>query len=234
MNNKKSFTLIELLVVIAIIAILAAMLLPALAKAREKARAISCVNNMKQLGTQTLLYCDDFDDFLPHGDSGVPAEGKVHPLWNEIMMGVLYSSSYKNFTGNYLDSKTLKCPGADQMDNWSSYCYGINYNICGRVVSHKLTEMKNHSTKIIFFDTVNNNEDGTPNNMQYWRFGPTFKTLTDRGWGWPSSRHSGSSNTLHLDGHVQSFKIPHPANPIVAFPFNSDLADSKPYLLWNY
>jgi len=81
--RKKCFTLIELLVVIAIIAILAAMLLPALSKARSKARAITCVNNLKQIGTAALMYVSDFDDYL------------LPPVDNNKVYGIhLYTANY--------------------------------------------------------------------------------------------------------------------------------------------
>jgi len=64
-TRRKGFTLIELLVVIAIIAILAAILFPVFARAREKARQTSCLSNMKQIGTAVMMYVQDYDEVMP-------------------------------------------------------------------------------------------------------------------------------------------------------------------------
>jgi prepilin-type N-terminal cleavage/methylation domain-containing protein/prepilin-type processing-associated H-X9-DG protein len=79
MYRSRGFTLIELLVVIAIIAILAAILFPVFARAREKARETSCLSNVKQLGLGVLMYAQDYDEKLYAGELGLAANPSIYP-----------------------------------------------------------------------------------------------------------------------------------------------------------
>src|SRR5437764_10535785 len=82
-RRTRAFTLIELLVVIASIAILAAILFPVFAQAREKARATSCLSNIKQLGLALMQYVQDYDEMLPHhaGDYADFMSATAGPNW---------------------------------------------------------------------------------------------------------------------------------------------------------
>jgi len=117
--RRSGFTLIELLVVIAIIAILAAILFPVFARAREKARQTSCLNNMKQFGTAVLMYAQDYDEMMPRVYVGGPLSYTLpngssysgYLLWHTMLFPYIKNiqvyncpSDTQRWTGQYTGS----------------------------------------------------------------------------------------------------------------------------------
>ncbi len=180
---RRGFTLIELLVVIAIIAILAAILFPVFAQAREKARTIVCTSNMKQMGLAFMMYCQDWDETYP------PAH-----YW-------------KSRLDPYMKNRELfKCPSRRQLP----WYYGHGYNIglppyappCNPVVpgfdGKSMAQIQSPSYKILAVE------------WDRCLAGPPGPTGVFRGGAlsfWAVCRvHNGGSNVLFGDGHVKWMK----------------------------
>lgn len=197
-NDIISFTLIELLVVIAIISILAAMLLPALNKARDKAKTISCTNQLKQFGVGNHMYVDDNDGWLP-----VSIED--YKLWDYLL------SPYVNYDKDNLDAhdgfSIFHCPAGiphQTVSNYRSrsYAYNINISRYNTDSSGKLVLLDTPSNIVLTTDASNTNGSDSFNFLK--ATSSCVYVGHSKGISYISYRHSNSTNVLFADAHVDN------------------------------
>ena len=195
------FSLLELLLVIAIVAVLAGLLLPALARAKAKARSAQCLNNLRQWGLAFRQYADDNQDYLPRRGQGVkPLEQIDRPEdWFNALPPYLKLPSYQQLFTNHqrldpISPSVFVCPVAVDPGSNHFLPYAMNMNLCpwgnsGTTEATRFSDVARPAQVVAL-------ADGS---------GPYSATYPSQNPYTPVPRHNGRVNLLFLAGQAQSF-----------------------------
>ena len=215
---KKGFTLIELLVVIAIIAILAAILFPVFAQAREKARQTSCLSNLKQMGTAFTLYLDDSDETYPEdcfnncGANDV-IMGYISGYPGEKYRYVCDATGYAYVRYTWMDAifpyvKNLgmfDCPSnphPKKGDNFNTPSYGYNAEVSGHLAVNMAGALEWHCRKPLVMSQIPNASELVLVTDRYWSGAGSWYAGTAQAYGqdYEGSGAKGAKVYPHMDG----------------------------------